>query len=90
MGGGGYSAVCPLSPSEVYALSFVVLSRVYIAYSVFRLLSSVPLVSCPCFSAPDGLVAVVRCRSACRLALSFAFPCHLGGLGFSFGSPVLA
>ena len=89
--GGGDSAVCVLfPPSRVYTLSWVVLSGVYVAYSVFRLLSSVPPVSCTCFAALDGFVAVVRCCSACRLALSIAFPCRREGLGFYFGSPVLA
>ena len=90
VGGGGASDVCPLPHFGVYALSFVVLSGIYFPYSVFRLPSSVPPVSCTCFTAPDGLVAVVSCLSACRLALSFAFPCRLGGLGFYFSSPVLA
>ena len=66
-------SVYPNPPSGVYALSFVVLSGVSLTYSFFRLLSSTPQVSCPCFAAPGGLLAVVRCRSDCpdcRLALS--------------------
>ena len=57
-----------------------------LTYSFFRLLLSAPLVSCPCFATPDGLVAVVRCRSACRdfcltLSLSF-FPYRLRGFSY--------
>ena len=67
--------MCPLPPSRVYAFSFAVLCRVSLVYSFFRFLSSIPPVSYPFFAAPDGLVAVVRCRSACRdcrLALSLS------------------
>ena len=66
------------------------LAGFYVAYSIFWLLSSVPTVSCTSFAEPDGLVGVVSYRSTCCLALSTAFPCHLGGLDFCFGSPVLA
>ena len=90
-GGGGLCCLSSSTLRGVGSLSFVMLEGVYIAYSIFRLFSSVPPVSCTCFAAPCGLVVVVRCHSACRLALSFAFPCRLwGGLGFSFGSPVIA
>ena len=57
------------------------LAGVYLTYSFFRLLSSVPPVSCTYFAALVGLMAVVSCRSACHLALSIAFPCRLGELG---------
>ena len=69
------------STYKVYALFFIVLSGVYFAYSVFRLPSSVPRVSCACLPAPVVLVVVISCHSACRLALSFGFPCLPRGLG---------
>ena len=56
----------------------------------FYVASSVPPVFCTCFAAPDGLVGVSSYHSACHLTFSIAFSCRLGGLGFSFGSPVLA
>ena len=87
-GRGGLGCLCSLS-TGVYAFSLVVFSGVYVAYSVFWLLSSVPPVSCTCFAAPDGLVGVVSYLSACCLALSITFPCRLGGLGF-FPSALLS
>ena len=45
----GDSGVCPLPPSGVFALFFVVLNGVSFAYSVFGFLSSVPPVYCTCF-----------------------------------------
>ena len=68
----GLRCLC-FPPSGVYFLSFVVISKVYIASSVFRLLSSVPPVSWPCFAVPVDLVTVVSCCSVCCLAFSIAF-----------------
>ena len=72
-GGGGrclsysiFRSVCSLS------LSFAWFS---LPFSFFRLLSSLPPMSCFCFAALVVLVVVVHCRSSCRLdlCLSIAF-----------------
>ena len=76
------STVCVLCPpSGVYALSglylveFVLLIQ---SSGCFRLfLRHLVLASLHW----KGLVGVRSYRSACRLAFSIAFPCHLGGLG---------
>ena len=69
---GGYSDVCPLPPSGVFALFFVVRSGVSFAYSVFVLLSSVPPVSCACFPAPVVLFVVITYLSGQCICLSIA------------------
>ena len=54
-GGGVLRCLCPLSTFRSVCSLWFVLSGVYVAYSVFWLLLSVPLVSCTCFTAPEGV-----------------------------------